>query len=168
MSRYPATRFLQLAATATAMLFLSACQSPRDTRAQEKAEVLRMQPPEVQAKVREGLIEAGFTTELVYIALGRPDRTTTGKGDSGPTTTWSYRNFPVTGTNAAATGMNVPGARAQNGSLSSANAPGGTGSISRTGPSGVQAGIGNVPDAAVATLVVEFSDNRVTAVRFEP
>ena len=168
MSRYPATRFLQLAATATATLFLSACQSPRDSRVQEKAKVLQMQSPEVQAKVREGLIEAGFTTELVYIALGRPDRTTNGVTDSGPTMTWTYRNFPVTGTNAAATGMNVPGARAQNGGLSSANAPGGTGSISRTGPNGVQAGIGNVPDVAVATLVVEFSDDRVTAIRFDP
>ena len=168
MSRYPATRFLGLAATVAAAVLISGCQSARDTRVQEKAEVLRMQSPDVQAKVREGLIEAGFTTELVYIALGRPDRTTNGGIDSGPTMTWTYRNFPVTGTNAAATGMNVPGARAQNGSLSSANAPGGTGSISRTGPSGVQAGIGNVPDVAVATLVVEFSDNRVTAVRFEP
>jgi hypothetical protein len=168
MSRYPATRFLRLAATAAATVFISACQSARDTRAQEKADVLRMQSPEVQAKVRTGLIETGFTTELVYIALGRPDRTSTGKGDSGPTTAWYYRNFPVSGTNAAATGMNVPGARTQNGGLASANAPGGSGSISRTGPSGVQAGIGNVPDVAVATLVVEFSDERVTAIRFDP
>jgi hypothetical protein len=64
--------------------------------------------------------------------------------------------------------MNVPGARAQNGGLASANAPGGSGSISRTGPSGVQPGIGNVPDVAVGTLVVEFLDDRVTAIRFEP
>lgn len=168
MSRDPATCTIRASAALLAAALLPACQGPRDSRAQEKADVLRRQSPEVQAQVRAGQIESGFTPDLVYIALGRPDRSATSPSEAGRTMTWTYRNFPVGGTSAAATGMNVPGARAQNGGLASANAPGGAGSISRTGPSGVQPGIGNVPDVAVATLVVEFVDDRVTAIRFEP
>ena len=124
-----------------------------------------MQSAEVQAKVHAGEVERGFSPDLVYIALGRPDRNEAGPGNA---MTWTYRNFPVSGASAAATGMNVPGARTQNSGLASANAPGGGGSISSTRPNGVQAGIGNVPDAAVATLLIEFTDERVSAIRFVP
>jgi hypothetical protein len=160
-----AIRLAVLPAFIVAAAFLPACQSARESRALEKAEVFGTQSNEVQAKVRAGEVEPGFTSDLVYIALGRPDRKEAGPGGA---ITWTYRNFPVSGASAAATGMNVPGARSQSSGLASANAPGGGGSISSTRPNGVQAGIGNVPDAAVATLVIEFTDERVSAIRFVP
>jgi len=47
-------------------------------------------PPEVQANVRAGRIELGYTRDMVFIALGRPHRVYERVTREGVTDVWTY------------------------------------------------------------------------------
>ncbi|HEY4302193.1 MAG TPA: hypothetical protein VGM73_15060 [Candidatus Didemnitutus sp.] len=85
------TRLLTLALSA-AVLLAAGCQTV-DSRIKEKPDVFAHLDPETQAKIKQGIIDIGFTEDMVYIALGAPDRkreTVTAKGH---TTTWIYNSY---------------------------------------------------------------------------
>ena len=58
------------------LLGLTACSTP-ESRIKKNPELFNSFAPEVQAKVREGEIDIGFTQDMVRIALDRPDRSYT-------------------------------------------------------------------------------------------
>jgi hypothetical protein len=74
------------------LLALAGC-STIDTRIREKQDAFNRLDPQAQSKIRQGVVEVGYTEDMVYIALGRPDaqrQKTTLKGDE---TTWIYKTY---------------------------------------------------------------------------
>jgi hypothetical protein len=77
---------------AVLLLALAGCNTI-DSRISEKQAVFDRLDPQVQAKIRQGIVEVGYTEDMVYIALGRPDarhQKVTAKGDE---TTWVYKTY---------------------------------------------------------------------------
>ena len=46
--------------------------------------------PDVQEKVRQGIIDLGFSKDMVYLAWGGPDRVYARTAKEGDATVWSY------------------------------------------------------------------------------
>lgn len=70
-------------------LLLAGCASPA-YRIRKHPELFASFPPEAQAKVSEGRVEMGFTSDMVFLALGRPNRVYTRHTDAGDSLIWSY------------------------------------------------------------------------------
>ena len=147
---------------------LGGCASSPASRASEKAEIFGRLTARQQENVRDGLIEGGYTADMVYIALGRPSETTPAYDGRGEL--WTYRNFYPSrrwagqslyrraGTSEAVVTGSIRGAMGAVGDVRDPNAGGGYGEgVSRAG----------TPDSDVtsATLRVWFQNGRV--VRFE-
>jgi hypothetical protein len=49
--------------------------------------------PATQAKVPQGIIDLGFTTEAVYLALGQPSKIRDRHGKAGRKTVWKYNSY---------------------------------------------------------------------------
>jgi hypothetical protein len=49
--------------------------------------------PKIRAKVEKGLIEPGFTPEMVYLALGKPTEPAESLADATTNGTWVYHDF---------------------------------------------------------------------------
>jgi hypothetical protein len=86
---------LALAAVA-ALLILSACgsMSTIEGRSKEKSAAFTTAAPWQQKLMREGWIDIGFSTDMVYVALDNPDKkipTTDGERE-----VWVYNNFNST------------------------------------------------------------------------
>ena len=85
-------RLLTTFMLAASLGFLSGCQSV-DDRIKQKPEVFARLDTATQAKIKQGIIELGYTEDMVYLALGRPDeRRETQKAD-GKSTTWIYNTY---------------------------------------------------------------------------
>ncbi len=65
------TRLLALLCGATALALLAGCQTV-DTRIKEKPEVFASLDKAVQDKIKQGIIEIGYTPDMVWLALGAP------------------------------------------------------------------------------------------------
>ena len=61
-------------ATALCALYLLSCSSTIPSRIQEKHQAFDSYPKDIQAKIKRGSIQPGFTEEMVYMAKGRPSR----------------------------------------------------------------------------------------------
>jgi len=71
------------------VLLLAGCATPA-SRIKKNPELFASFPPEVQAKVREGRIEVGYTQDMVRMALGGPQRMHTRTTPAGLTDVWVY------------------------------------------------------------------------------
>ncbi len=71
------------------VLFLSACATP-DARIRKHQDLFDSFPPDVQENVRDGRIEIGYNEDMVFLALGKPDREYTRRTEDGEWTVWSY------------------------------------------------------------------------------
>jgi outer membrane protein assembly factor BamE (lipoprotein component of BamABCDE complex) len=58
---------------AALLLAVSGCDTI-DHRISEKQDVFNRLDPKAQAVIRQGRVEIGYTPEMVYIALGKPDK----------------------------------------------------------------------------------------------
>lgn len=70
-------------------LALAGCSTP-DQRIHKNATAFAAYPPAVQAKIRAGEIEIGYSPEMVVLALGRPDRVYRRQTTEGETEVWYY------------------------------------------------------------------------------
>lgn len=68
---------------------LSACQTPQ-SRIKKNQAAFDAYPPEVQAAVREGRVEVGFTAEQAVMALGKPTRVYSQKTAAASQEVWEY------------------------------------------------------------------------------
>lgn len=60
-------------------------------RIEEKADLFAQLGPETQESIQRGLVKEGYTLEMVYMALGRPNQiASTPDGES---VVWTYMNF---------------------------------------------------------------------------
>lgn len=76
-------------------LGLAGCATP-DYRIKKHPEMFAAFPPEVQAKVRQGQVDLGFTPDMVFIALGEPARKYTRRTTGGVNEVWAYTQFYTT------------------------------------------------------------------------
>jgi hypothetical protein len=75
---------------ALAALALAGCASTPEKRITKNPELFNSFPPEVQAKVRAGHIEMGFSPDMVTLALGRPHRVYSRVTEAGEVSIWAY------------------------------------------------------------------------------
>jgi hypothetical protein len=73
-----------------AVIALAACSST-DSRIRDHQALFDGYPPEVQHNIRSGLIEIGYTPEMVLMALGKPDRRSEVQTGDGAAEIWTYR-----------------------------------------------------------------------------
>lgn len=124
-----------------AAMAVLAC-STTDSRIRRQQDLFDSYPPEVQQNIRNGIIEAGYTPEMVVMALGEPDRKEVAEREDGLVEVWIYSK-------------SVPGFGIGMGSGGYVGGGVGIGT-------GVTVG---EPARSVDRAVVEFSDGRVK--RFE-
>jgi hypothetical protein len=159
-------RFRPVFSLLTVLAFVGGCQHPRTARIQEHAALFASLDPGAQRLIRDGLFDYGFSRELVYIALGKPNRTSTRETETGTVETWVYRNFVYANIGAVRLSTNTPGSKPY-GPIVASNAPGGP-SIASTKAGPTQPTIGDGTDAPVGTLSLEFVNGRVANIRIDP
>ena len=71
---------------------LAGCQTV-DSRIKEKPDVFAKLDAATQDKVKQGVIEIGFTEDMVYLALGAPDHKRESISPAGSTVTWIYNTY---------------------------------------------------------------------------
>lgn len=87
------TSFLiSLFAGIAVLMFASGCQSV-ESRIKEKPEVFARLDAATQDRIRQGIIDIGFTEDMVYLALGAPDQKRESVSATGRTTTWIYNTY---------------------------------------------------------------------------
>ncbi len=77
---------------ALAALGLAGC-STVESRIQEKSTAFQALSPQQQAEVREGRVNVGDSPDIVYIALGTPDRKETVRNTKGKSEVWTYTTY---------------------------------------------------------------------------
>ena len=80
---------IRLCLAVLSILAIAGCATP-ESRIKEKPEVFNNFPPDVQSKVRTGQVDIGYTKDMVYIALGKPDREYTRTTAEGTLVVWSF------------------------------------------------------------------------------
>jgi len=85
-------RLFSFLVLATAVLLAAGCQTV-DTRIKEKSEIFAGLDPATQAKLKQGIIDLGFTEDMVYIALGAPDQKRETISAHGREITWIYNTY---------------------------------------------------------------------------
>ena len=83
---------LSLLLLATAILGLAGCQSV-ESRIKEKPEAFAQVDKATQDKIKQGIIDLGFSEDLVYLALGTPDQKRESVTATGNTTSWIYNTY---------------------------------------------------------------------------
>ncbi len=121
-----------------------------------------------KARISQGNIGTGDSADAVYIALGKPNSTSTHPSDQGEVTVWTYKNFVVGEEMATRVTLSQP-AQKMAGTAGSGGPGGRLGpsisstTSSRGGPQGMTEAY-----ADTVTLNVEIIDNRVVALRVDP
>jgi hypothetical protein len=75
---------------AIAAIALGAC-STTGSRIRSQQELFDSYPPEVQENIRSGIVEVGYTPEMVIMALGEPDEKLAEKPEGAAAEVWIYR-----------------------------------------------------------------------------
>lgn len=148
-----------------ALVAFSGCESGRSARINEKSTAYAMLSDAQKARISQGNIATGDSADAVYIALGKPNSTSTRPSDQGEVTVWTYKNFVVGEEMSTRIILNQPGQR-----MAGTPATGGPGG--RTGPSsfstapsrGTPQGMTEAT-ADTITLHVDFLADRVVALR---
>ncbi len=71
---------------------LAAC-STVSRRIGEKPDVFAKLDPATQAKIKQGIIDLGFTPDMVYLALGKPDEIRDRVTAAGREAVWTYNSY---------------------------------------------------------------------------
>jgi len=77
---------------AASLGFLAGCQSV-ETRIKEKPEVFAQIDKATQDKIKQGIIDLGYTEDMVYLALGAPDQKRESISEKGKATIWIYNTY---------------------------------------------------------------------------
>lgn len=77
------------------LVVVAGCSSPAYRISKNQA-LFDSFPPDVQANVRQGKVDIGYTKGMVDLALGRPDREYTRRTAVGVTEIWSYTSSYTT------------------------------------------------------------------------
>jgi len=77
---------------AASLGFLGGCQTV-DSRIKEKPDVFAKLDPATKDKVKQGIIELGYTEDVVYLALGAPDQKRESVSAGGKSVAWIYNTY---------------------------------------------------------------------------
>ena len=75
-----------------ALVLLASCQTI-DDRIKEKPAVFAQVDKATQDKIRQGIIDLGYSEDMVYLALGVPDQKREAVSATGRTVTWIYSTY---------------------------------------------------------------------------
>lgn len=75
-----------------ALLLAAGCQTV-ETRIKDNPQVFAGLDAEAQAKVKQGIIDLGFSEDAVYLALGAPDQKRETRSATGSQTVWIYNTY---------------------------------------------------------------------------
>ena len=99
---------LRVTAFLLPVLLLAGCASAQASRIREKPTVFQSLTPRQQKQIKAGHVRVGFTTDMVYLALGKPSSvslaTTTGISHPPGTASGVKGNSPGAGTASEPTG----------------------------------------------------------------
>lgn len=85
---------IPVTAALLAALLLSGCETTSiSTRIEEKSAVFAQLTPEEQENIRQGVVELGYTADMVYMALGKPTRVETKDTPDGPIGLWTFDKY---------------------------------------------------------------------------
>ena len=87
-----ARRLAFVVACVLAAAILAGCNNAA-TRLRERPAAAAALAPEDHAKIERGIVEPGFTPEMVYLALGRPSSPVDADITQTRDATWVYRSF---------------------------------------------------------------------------
>jgi hypothetical protein len=73
-------------------LVLAGCSTVQ-SRIEEKSAVFNALPADQQARIQQGLVDVGYTQDMVYIAMGKADRVVERSTGSGTETVWIYNSY---------------------------------------------------------------------------
>jgi hypothetical protein len=154
-----------------AVLILAGCESSGvSSRVQEKSAVFNQLEPWQQRDIQNGVVGIGFSTDMVYMALGKPSKIVTSA--DGHDTIWTYNNYYPTSAqmHSQVTITNTSGAgytgRVDSPNGGSAMTSGGK-SLSATGTRGTTNTSLDVADMPADTLYVTFRDGQVFQTQLE-
>jgi hypothetical protein len=74
------------------LIWAGGCSTVK-SRIEEKAAVFNSLDPQAQARLRQGIVDIGYTEDMVYIAMGRPDQTKERQAEGGVETEWIYNEY---------------------------------------------------------------------------
>jgi hypothetical protein len=77
---------------ASSLGFLAGCQTV-ESRIKEKPEVFASVDKTTQDKIKQGIIDLGYTEDMVYLALGAPDQKRESLSATGRSLTWIYNTY---------------------------------------------------------------------------
>jgi hypothetical protein len=83
------TDFVRCAGIALVSIATLAC-STTNSRIKNEQALFDSYPPQIQQNLRNGVIEVGYTPEMVRMALGNPDRKAHVEREDGALEVWTY------------------------------------------------------------------------------
>jgi hypothetical protein len=152
----------------------SGCESTGvSSRINENAAVFAALTPDQQKRIQAGAIDFDFTSDMVYMALGKPSSVKASQSPEGAVELWTYKNFIVT-TSASELTVNGPSGNSTNWSSTQhstqspaaggrANSAAGLGSTTQSGPK-TELGFADLP---TDTLNIYLKDGKVVRVSLE-
>lgn len=152
------------ASLALAWLMAGCATSTLPARIQEKSAAYAALTPEQRKNVESGTIEVGYTTDMVYLALGTPRQVQTKDTPEGKAEMWSYTNFDSTGP-ASTLSYNAPGSRST--MMQAPPSASGRGGSPRMATSGGPTPTLNLADLPSQTLYVFFFDGKVFEIKID-
>jgi len=162
-----------LGAALSAAILLVGCDTTNGTaaRIQEKSAVFATLTPEQKKNIEEGVIEYGYTTDMVYMALGKPSKVREKTAPEGTVLMWTFHNY-YPSVVVAQLALNDPSRKYRDVPLTTnypGTGPGGKSapSISSTKPSGPEPGVDSLADLPSETLHVLFLDGKVFQIKLE-
>jgi len=131
------------------------------TRITERSAVFTQLTSEQKTKIEQGVVEIGFTADMVYMAMGRPQNITEKDLPLGHVSMWTYQNFLPNNSMSLLT-ANHPSRHGYTSGQTSANAPRSSGAGNGPEPS-----IDGMPDLPTETLYVFLLNGRVCELKIE-
>ena len=137
-------------------------------RIQEKSSVFSQLTPEQKSNIEKQVIEVGYTADMVYMSLGKPNAKVTRETPDGPVEMWTYRNFfvPQGFTTAADARQQYTANLAERGPGNLQTFPKGSDKPIANTRGGVQTNL-YLPELQSDTLHVQFFNGRVFSIKLE-
>jgi hypothetical protein len=147
-------------------LALAGCETGgTSARIQEKSAVYNNLAPWQQRDIQNGVVSVGASTDMVYMALGKPSKIVTTA--NGLETTWTYNNyFPSTSQSRPVATLNMAGGANNPTRVENSNSPN-TPAKSDTSTRGSTQTNLSVPDMPSDTLYVIFREGQVYQTQLE-
>lgn len=152
---------------AFAGLTFSGCETGRSARIQEKSSVYALFSDELKARVNQGSIDLGDSTDAAYIALGKPSVVSTHPSGMGEVTVWTYKRFVIGEEMSSRIDYSQPGRRFDGTAAKGAGARTGVSLLNTAPARGGEQGSVDAGIAETVTLHVDILDNKVVGLRVD-